>query len=62
MTLAPPNFCKSLVEACKLHGVDPQAYFADSLTKASILGLPLSLDELMPWAWAAEHSTNKLAA
>ena len=23
----------SLVETCKLHGVDPQAYFADVLTK-----------------------------
>jgi hypothetical protein len=35
-----------------LNGVDPQAY----LWPAS------RIDALMPWAWAAERSTNKLAA
>jgi IS66 C-terminal element len=52
----------SLVETCKLHGVDPQAYLADVLTKLVNLWPASRLDELLPWAWAAEHSTNRLAA
>jgi transposase len=52
----------SLVETCKLHGVDPQTYFTDVLTKLVNLWPASRLDELMPWAWAAERSTNKLAA
>lgn len=52
----------SLIETCKLHGVDPQAYFTDVLTKLVNLWPASRLDELMPWAWAAEHATNKLAA
>ena len=52
----------SLVETCKLHGVDPQAYFADVLTKLVNLWPESRLDELMPWAWAAQHSADRLAA
>jgi len=52
----------SLTETCKLHGVDPQTYFTDVLTKLVNLWPASRLDELMPWAWAAERSTNKLAA
>ena len=52
----------SLIETCKLHGVDPQAYFADVLTKLVNLWPASRLDEFMPWAWAAERSSNKLAA
>jgi len=52
----------SLIETCKLNGVEPQAYIADVLTKLVNLWPAARLDELMPWAWAAEHSTNKLAA
>src|SRR5713101_748715 len=52
----------SLVETCKLHGVDPQAYFADVLTKLVNLWPASRLDELMPWAWAAQRSTDRLAA
>jgi hypothetical protein len=52
----------SLVETCKLHGVDPQAYFADVLTKLVNLWPQSRLDELMPWAWAAQRSTDRLAA
>ncbi len=51
----------SLVETCKLNGVDPQAYFADVLTKLVNLWPASRIDELMPWAWAAARSTNKLA-
>ena len=52
----------SLIETCKLNGVDPQTYFTDVLTKLVNLWPASRLDELMPWAWAAERSTNKLAA
>ena len=48
----------SLIETCKLHGVDPQAYFTDVLTKLVNLWPASRLDELMPWAWGAERSTN----
>jgi transposase len=51
----------SLIETCKLHGIDPQAYFTDVLTKLVNLWPASRLDELMPWAWAAEPCT-KLAA
>jgi transposase len=52
----------SLIETCKLYGVDPQAYVADVLTKLVNLWPASRLDELMPWAWAAERSNDKLAA
>ena len=52
----------SLVETCKLHGVDPQAYFADVLTKLVNLWPASRLDELMPWAWAEQRSADRLAA
>jgi transposase len=52
----------SLIETCKLNGADPQAYFADVLTRLINLWPASLLDELMPWVWAAEHSNRKLAA
>ena len=52
----------SLIETCKLNGVDPQAYFTDALTKLVNLWPASRLDELMPWAWAAQRSTDRLAA
>ncbi len=42
----------SLVETCKLNGVDPQRYFADLLTRL-VNGWPNSrIDVPMPWRWA----------
>jgi transposase len=42
----------SLVETCKLNGVDPQRYLTDLLTRL-VNGWPNSrIDELMPWCWA----------
>jgi transposase len=41
----------SLIETCKLNGVDPQAYLTDVLTKLVNLWPASRLDELMPWAW-----------
>jgi len=52
----------SLIETCKLTGVDPQTYFTDVLTKLVNLWPAARIDELMPWAWAADRSHNKLAA
>ncbi|HEX6011554.1 MAG TPA: IS66 family transposase [Geminicoccaceae bacterium] len=46
----------SLVETCKLNGVDPLRYFADVLTRL-VNGWPQSrIDELMPWHWATAKS------
>ena len=52
----------SLIETCKLNGVDPQAYITDVLTKLVNLWPVSRLDELMPWVWAASRATNRLAA
>jgi transposase len=42
----------SLVETCKLNGVDPQRYLTELLTRL-VNGWPNSrIDELMPWCWA----------
>jgi transposase len=47
----------SLVETCKLNGVDPQRYLADLLTRL-VNGWPNSrIDELMPWCWATAETT-----
>jgi transposase len=43
----------SLIETCKLNGVDPQAYFTDVLTRLVNLWPAARIDELMPWAWRA---------
>ena len=55
-------YIASLIETCKLNGVDPQAYFADVLTKLVNLWPAARIDDLMPWAWAAQRTANKLAA
>ena len=42
----------SLVETCKVNGVDPQRYFSDVLTRL-VNGWRISrIDDLMPWRWA----------
>jgi transposase len=41
----------SLIETCKLNGVNPQTYFTDLLTNL-VNGWPQAqIDELMPWCW-----------
>jgi transposase len=52
----------SLIETCKLNGVDPQAYLTDVLTKLVNLWPASRVDELMPWAWSGAESTSELAA
>ena len=45
----------SLIETCKLNGVNPQAYFTDLLTRL-VNGWPQKrIDELMPWFWAPKQ-------
>ena len=51
----------SLVETCKLHGVDPQAYFADLLTRLVNLWPASRLDDLMPWNWASGADVQRAA-
>lgn len=53
----------SLIETCKLHGVNPEAWLADILTRL-VEGWPNArLAELMPWAWAeAQAAATRLAA
>jgi hypothetical protein len=44
----------SLIETCKLNGVEPYAYLTDVLTRM-VDGHPINrLDELLPWAWKPE--------
>jgi transposase len=45
----------SLIETCKLNGVEPYDYLRDVLTRM-VNGYPVNrLDELLPWAWKAEN-------
>jgi transposase len=53
----------SLIETCKLHNVNPEAWVADVLTRL-VNGWPnRRLAELMPWAWkAARNTLDRVAA
>jgi transposase len=42
----------SLIETCKLNGVNPHARLTDTLTKLVNLWPDARIDELMPWAYA----------
>jgi hypothetical protein len=44
----------SLIETCKLNGVDPQGYVADVLTKIVNMHPNSQIDDLMPWAYAPQ--------
>ena len=51
----------SLIETCKLNGVEPQAYLADVITRI-VNGHPNSrLDELLPWAYPATPDLKAVA-
>ena len=43
----------SLIETCKLNGIDPNTYLADILSRLVNLWPNSRLDELLPWNWAA---------
>jgi transposase len=52
----------SVIETCKLLGVNSQAYITDVLTKI-VQGWPNSrIDELMPWHWKPPSVPAKVAA
>ena len=51
----------SLIETCKLNGVDPQAYFTDVLTKLVNLWPASRLDDLMPWNWTTKAAVQRAA-
>ena len=51
----------SLIETCKLNGVDPHAYLNDVITKI-VNGHPNSrIDELLPWAYPAASALKEVA-
>ena len=48
----------SLVETCKLNGVEPYAYLCDVLQRMAD-GHPINrLDELLPWVWRPDTHVN----
>jgi len=48
----------SLIETCKLNGVEPYAYLRDVLTRM-VEGHPVNrLDELLPWTWSGQDHVN----
>jgi hypothetical protein len=52
----------SLIETCKLNGVNPQTYLTDVLTRI-VNGHPNSrIDELMPWVWKITQDAPAKAA
>jgi transposase len=52
----------SIIETCKILGVNPQAYLTDVLTKI-VGGHPNKrIDELMPWNWTAPVQAENAAA
>lgn len=51
----------SLIETCKLVGVDTQTYMADVITKI-VHGRPNNrIDDLLPWAYAAAPPLRDVA-
>ncbi len=51
----------SLIETCKLNGVDPNAWMADTLAKIVNGHLNSEIDELLPWAYAAPQQLKNVA-
>lgn len=52
----------SLIETCKLNGIDPYIYLADVLDRLVNLWPNARLDELLPWNWAAARQPLLQAA
>ncbi len=51
----------SLLETCKLNGVNPQAWLAGVLTKLVNLWPAKRIDELMPWAYVKAETQAQAA-
>ncbi|MPT48388.1 MAG: IS66 family transposase [Sphingobium sp.] len=52
----------SVIETCKLNGIEPQAYIADVIEKIAADWPASRWDELMPWSWQPEQKTSSQAA
>ncbi len=46
----------TLIECCKLHGVNPHTYLTDVLTRLVNGHLESRLGDLTPWAWQAANT------
>jgi len=51
----------SVIETCKLNGIEPQAYIADVIAKIADDWPAARWDELMPWNWQPEHNISQAA-
>ena len=51
----------TLIENCKLHGVNPHAYLADVLAKIINGHLNSAIDDLLPWAYANAEPLKAVA-
>ena len=61
-TKAPPwAIIATLIENCKLSGVDPYAYLADVLAKIVNGDLNSAIDDPPPWTCAAEQPLKAVA-
>jgi transposase len=52
----------SLIETCKLNGIDPYTYLADVLSRLVNLWPNARVDELLPWNRAAARDHLQRAA
>ena len=52
----------SLIETCKLNGIDPYTYLADTLFRLVNLWPNTRLDDLLPWNWTAAPDCLQHAA
>lgn len=52
----------TVIETCKLNGVEPQAYIADVIAKIAGNWPAARWDELMPWNWRPDFQTIAEAA
>lgn len=51
----------SLIETCKLNGIDPHAYLTDVITKILNGHLNRRIDELLPWAYPIMSALRDVA-
>jgi transposase len=51
----------SLIETCKLNGIDPHAYFADVITKIVNDHPNSRIDELLSWAYPVTSAFKDVA-
>lgn len=52
----------SIIETCKFHGVDPQRYLTDVLTKLANQWPNSRITELLPWIWKTQNAQAAQAA